>query len=78
MNTRKTMPTRKINNGLYEFTYKGRTFQIENIHTASDGELAHGWNAFEMNRHGGRDYLMDYNTKRTAIVRTIEAVDEGF
>jgi hypothetical protein len=71
------MPTTKINNGLYTFSYKGRVFEIENIKTASDGDALSGWMAYEM-IGDKRIYLNDYYTKRAAIARTIEAVDAGY
>ena len=72
-----TVKTTKISSGLYTFDYKGRTFQIEDIKQAKDGEGLPGWFAYEM--YGDkREYLNDYMTKKRAIAKTIEAVDAGY
>jgi endo-1,4-beta-D-glucanase Y len=71
------MTTTKINTGLYQFTHKGRTFQVENINTASDGDISTAWMVYEM-RSFSREYLNDYATKRAAVARTIAAVDAGY
>jgi hypothetical protein len=70
----------RINTGLYQFTYKGRTFQIEDQFIATDGEskIRSDWNAYEMDRFGGREWCNDYMTKRAAIRQTIAAVDAGY
>jgi hypothetical protein len=69
--------TIKINRGLYEFTYKGRTFQVEDMFIASDGESRKrsDWNVYEMDHFGGREWCNDFVSKRDAIQRTILAVD---
>lgn len=69
--------TKRINTGIYEFTYKGRVFQVEDIGKTSGGECMPGWMAYEMfgNR---REYTNDYMTKRAAVANTIAAVDEGY
>lgn len=76
-----TIRTTKINTGLYQFTHKGRTFQVEDTFVASDGQsqFRNDWNVYEMTGHDGlrREWCNDYMTKRTAIARTVEAVDEG-
>jgi hypothetical protein len=69
--------TIRINAGLYQFHLRGRTFQVEDIKRASDGECGAGWVAYEM--HGNRrEYLNDYSTKRAAIERTVIGVVNGF
>lgn len=72
------MKTTKIAAGLYELTYQGRTFQIEDQLQASDGEGQPGWMVYEMNAHGDREFCNDYMTKRAAIARTVDAVDAGY
>ena len=66
--------TTKINRGLYTFTHKGRTFQVENIGVASDGEVAPAWMVYEM-VDDEREFWKDYTTKRDAIQCTIEELD---
>ena len=60
------MTVTKITKGLYEISYTGRTFQVEDIRQASDGELAAGWMLYEIVR-GNREYINDFGTKRSAI-----------
>lgn len=77
-----THTVKRLNTGVYELSYKGRTFEIEDIKRASDGDCLPGWMAYEIitNKAGDprRQYLNDYATKRDAIARTIAAVDAGF
>jgi hypothetical protein len=75
-----TARTTKITTGLYQLTYQGRVFQIEDHYQASDGQSAPGWMAYEMTGpdFDRREYLNDYVTKRSAIANTIAAVDEGY
>lgn len=61
------MKTKKINRGLYEFVSDGRTFQVENINTASDGEVPTAWMLYEINKHGEREFWNDFATKRQAL-----------
>jgi hypothetical protein len=69
--------TIRINAGLYQFCLRGRTFQVEDIKRASDGNCGAGWIAYEM--YGNRrEYLNDYATKRTAVERTVIDVVNGF
>ena len=68
--------TTRIAPGLYEMTYAGRTFQIEDIGRASDGDCGAGWIAYEVSKHGNRIYLDDYSTKRAAIEWTVRAAQQ--
>lgn len=72
----------RLNTGVYQLTYKGRVFEIEDIKRASDGECLPGWMVYEMvtNKAGEtrRVYMDDRSTKRDAIARTLAAVDAGF
>lgn len=56
----------KIAPGLYQVTHKGLVYQIEDIHQASDGEIAPGWMLYEMVREQ-REFINDYATKRAAL-----------
>jgi hypothetical protein len=71
------MHTTRITAGLYQLTYQGRTFQIEDLAQASDGDVQPGWVAYEM-QGDVRVYLSDHGTKRQAVARTIAAVDAGY
>jgi hypothetical protein len=72
-------PTKRITPGLYEFTYKGRTFQVEDLAQFVDAPLFKSdWQAYEITAHGNRVWLNDFMTKRAAIHQTIVAVDMGY
>ena len=70
------MQTKKISAGIYGFTYKGHSFEVENMAVGSDGETT-GWFVFIQEPNGDREFVNDYDTKRFAIKRTIERVDAG-
>lgn len=66
--------TKKINRGLYQMEYKGRTFQIENINIASDGEIPVAWMLYEM-VNGERDFWNDFVSKKNCILAVKEYLD---
>lgn len=68
------MKTTKVTTGIYRFTYKGRTFEVENMAVGSDGETK-GWFVFEVDKNGNREFDTDYDTKRFAVKRTMDRVD---
>ena len=70
------MKTTRRTTGIYGFSYKGRNFEVENMAVGSDGETK-GWFVFELEANGDREFVNDYDTKRFAIKRTIERIDEG-
>lgn len=57
--------TTRIAPGIYSFTFKGVTYEVE---LYEDGL----WNSFEIRRDGDREYLQTYRTKGHAV-RDIEA-----
>jgi phage protein U len=70
------MRTIKKHAGTYSFTYKGRLFEVENMAVGSDGETT-GWFVFEIYESGNREFDNDYDTKKFAIKRTLERIDQG-
>lgn len=61
------LKTRRINTGLYEVKIAGRTFEIEDIGRASDGEIPAAWMLYEI--HGEietREFWKDFGALRAA------------
>jgi endo-1,4-beta-D-glucanase Y len=59
------MKTTRLNTGLYEVTHEGRTFEIEDINQASDGEIPRAWMLYEI-IDGNRDWWNDFHSLRYA------------
>lgn len=72
-----TAAAKRLNTGLYEVSYKGRVFQVEDIARASDGDCLPGWMLYEM-EGDKRSYWNDFGTKRAAVAAIVSGVDAGF
>lgn len=67
-----TAAIKRLNTGLYELSYEGRVFQVEDHSRASDGDGMSGWMLYEINKHGEREWWNDFTTKREAIAAVID------
>lgn len=65
--------SKRIQSGLYEVTFKDRTFQIEELGQHSYGDCAPGWMLYEIEGENERQFWNDFGTKRQAMA----AVEDG-